>query len=132
MTIEELKQALKAATPGPLLIEYYDDFEDRIEITCEARKGKVAVAEIALGFKDSFDAQQKANARLIVEAINNLPKLLKVVEAVDIGCLERAGRWMSAAVEDPMVDAVCADNFAAALEQIAALRKAIEELNNGK
>lgn len=117
MTIEELKQALDAATPGPLFTEW-SEVSEALEITCEARKGVVGIAQIETGFSEDFDAEQKANARLIVEAVNNLPKLLKVAEAA------RTMLDGGMACEDFQRDFICER------EDIDALCKTLEELSD--
>lgn len=40
------------------------------------------------------------------------------------------GRWMSAALDDPLACAECKQDFGAALQQFETLHKALEELNN--
>ena len=72
MTIEELKQVLEAATPGP----WAYNFEEGDDYTT-IRAGEFEVADTW------FCPEMPANAYLIVEAVNNLPKLLKVVEERD-------------------------------------------------
>ena len=75
MTIEELKHALEAATPGPWVTatdpSHYDSHSEIY---------RVEDGEFVASTGGKWDTLE-ANARLIVEAVNNLPKLLKVVEA---------------------------------------------------
>ncbi len=78
-SIEEIKRLLSAATPGPMVSEW-NDFDETLVITCEARSGKVPVAEIQCGFVDSFDAEQTANAQLIVAAVNEIGGIIEQVE----------------------------------------------------
>ena len=85
MTIEELKQALEAATPGPW--EWQEDRwhggysgisnnQDKpVLYPNHANEGDWGAAWFD---EDELD---QANARLIVAAGNNLPALLKAVEA---------------------------------------------------
>ena len=98
MTIEELKKALEAATPGPW--EWYHDKGGdygAIQLAeCWMLRPGVLIADATDGTPGG-DAIDRANARLIVEAVNNLPKLLKVVEAAqtmlvtfELGCTEDA------------------------------------------
>lgn len=56
---------------------------DVIEITAEARFGKVGIATVSLGFLDAFDAEQRANAALIIAAPELLEALETLLEAVD-------------------------------------------------
>jgi hypothetical protein len=88
MTIEELKQALEAATPGPWH-RGQPSIDTRVELetclpyssvtVCAPRRGAPICVCTELGIED--DTFLDANTRLIVEAVNNLPALLKVVEA---------------------------------------------------
>ena len=82
MTIEELKQALEEATPGP-----WDLPLDGADIV-ESEKDFVPVGGCGCcgspWIKGETATEEKANARLIVEAVNNLPALLKVVEAAQV------------------------------------------------
>lgn len=83
MTIEELKQALEAATPGP--------WKDENVVVHPDMGGKHHTAHhihlpeqryaIRLGDDKGGERNCEANARLIVAAVNNLPALLKVAEA---------------------------------------------------
>ena len=109
MTIEELKQALEAATPGPWAF----NFEEGYGYTT-IRAGEFEVADTW------FCPEMPANARLIVEAVNNLPKLLKVVEAAKD--LPRLIDQASASRRD--VD------YIKVADEIELLRKALEELSN--
>lgn len=61
-------------TPGPWRVE--DDGRERLEITCAARKDRVAMAFVEVGFDEPFESEQEANARLIAAA----PALFEVVE----------------------------------------------------
>lgn len=54
-----------AWTPGPWSMDF-DDFHEVIEITAPSRKGHVPIAKIGVGY--IFDAAQRANAALIIEA----------------------------------------------------------------
>ena len=95
MTIEELKQALEAATPLPWAFNC-----EEVDVYTTIRAGEFEVA----------DAWLPANARLIVEAVNNLPALLKVAEAAENAV-------------DGVRPCLGAD--------LDALSKTLEELNNG-
>lgn len=82
MTIEELKQALEAATPGP--------WRDEAKIAQLDMGGRHLTTHhvhlpgwryaIRLGEDRGGEHNCEANARLIAAAVNNLPKLLKVAE----------------------------------------------------
>lgn len=72
VTRSELEQALEAATPRPWVF----NFEEGDDYTT-IRAGEFEVADTW------FCPEMPANARLIVEAVNNLPKLLKVAEAAE-------------------------------------------------
>lgn len=56
-------------TPVPWVV-YDNDADGYLEITAEARDGKIAIATIAIGFIQSFDDEQIANVAFIVEACN--------------------------------------------------------------
>jgi hypothetical protein len=77
MTIEELKQALEAATPGPWEVDASSDYGTAV---CENGNSFIAAWTRSMHRKNY---PHRANARLIVAAVNNLPALLKVVEAAD-------------------------------------------------
>ena len=96
MTIEELKQALEAATPGPWEIFETGTWPETNHFygigATKPGNGCYAVAAI-----EGWTKGEHPNARLIVAAVNNLPKLLKVVEereALQARCdkLEAAAR----------------------------------------
>lgn len=91
MTIEELKQALEAATPGPWRVVIDDDgnpLSGRPSV-CAAEEYDCSIVHWD-GFVQEFwrsargDKEIQANAHLIVEAVNNLPALLKVAEAAKV------------------------------------------------
>jgi uncharacterized protein (UPF0212 family) len=52
-------------TPGPWVVI---DTDGGLEVTAESRDGHVPIVEIELGFNEPFEAEQKANARLIAAA----------------------------------------------------------------
>jgi len=82
MTIEELKQVLEAATPGPWEIFETGTWPETNHFygigATKPGNGCYAVAAI-----EGWTKGEHPNARLIVEAVNNLPKLLKVAEERD-------------------------------------------------
>ena len=72
MTTDELRRLLQAATPGP----YQSD-------GCNVRAGRTPVAMRALAStEDDVEAQSRATMDMIAAAVNALPALLAVVEAV--------------------------------------------------
>ena len=110
--LDEIKQALEAATklfPAPWERDEYIN-----QIYCAKDRGAVVADPRGWGHltgflgldPDTAVEAQKANARLIVEAVNNLPALLKVAEAAE------------------------ACDFFDDFPSHANLRKALEELNN--
>jgi hypothetical protein len=70
---------MSAHTPGPWMFDGETD-DDVIEITAEARFGKVAIACIEIGFINEFDDEQRANARLIAAAPTLLEALRELVQ----------------------------------------------------
>ncbi len=117
MTIEELKQVLEAATPGPWRVVIDDDGNP-----LSGRPSVMSSEEYDCciihwdGFVQEYfrsargDKEIHANARLIVEAVNNLPALLKVAEAA---------RALQRSVTFPQQE-----------HWQGKLRKALEELND--
>lgn len=105
MSIEELKQAIEAATPGPWITA-----ADPSHYDSQSEIYRVEDGEFVASTGGKWDTLE-ANARLIVEAVNNLPALLKVAEAAR-GMLEAHPSKRSL--------------------KAPALRKALEELNNDK
>lgn len=123
MPIKELKQALEAATPGPW--NWHNDAHHPGKYEWSIQPG-VLEADGTDGTPGG-DKIDRANARLIVEAVNNLPKLLKVAEAAEEAVIaEDAG---FEAVNNGGDLTLAAERMSDAVE---ALRKALEELNNGK
>lgn len=55
-------------TPGPWEVVGDSACDDLLTIAAEGRAGKVAIAEIQIGFDEPFEAEQIANARLIAAA----------------------------------------------------------------
>lgn len=115
MTIEELKQALEAATLGPWAF----NFEEGDDYTT-IRAGEFEVADTW------FCPEMPANAHLIVEAVNNLPKLLKVAEAAQ--ALQVINTVIESRLSDELEDIERDVNAQEDAEN--ALRKALEELND--
>ena len=111
MTIEELKQAYEAATPGP----WGQNPFTPINIQLKSGLTICSMAAATARTEDGFQAELLANAHLIVAAVNNLPKLLKVAEA--------AGDYVQLNNQDAEIDEKG--------EAFYALHKALEELNNG-
>jgi hypothetical protein len=64
-----LPASVSGPTPGPWIV-YDDDTSDCLEITCDARDGKVAIATVSIGFETLFDSEQRNNAAFIVRACN--------------------------------------------------------------
>jgi hypothetical protein len=121
MTIEEIKQALEAATPLPW--ETFGETRPRplicsdgaVDYDNENVAGIIACTE-------GPNAERAPNARLIVEAVNNLPKFLKAVEAartLHVVCQT----LMNSDSED---EHVTLDEIDAYDEASDALRKALE------
>jgi len=110
MTVEELKQALEAATPGPFAC-------DPLDIGLVGNVSTVDGDPFAMTSERPERAgdvvrqkqQRQANARLIVAAVNNLPKLVAVAEAAE-NAVDGARPCLGADLD--------------------ALAKAIEELND--
>ena len=116
--LEELKQALEAATPGPWGQNPFTPINIQLKSGLTICSMGAATARSGSG----FEAELLANARLIVEAVNNLPKLLKVVEAAkDLPYL------YDQASADPY-DV----GYSQVSDEIELLREALEELNNDK
>ena len=101
--LAEIKAALEAATPGPWEVDASSDYGTAV---CENGNSFIAAWTRSM-HRQNYP--HRANARLIVEAVNNLPKLLKVAEAAR-GMLEAHPSKRSL--------------------KAPALRKALEELNN--
>lgn len=121
-SLEEIKRLLAAATPGPMVSEW-DDFAETLVITCEARTGKVPVAEIQCGFVDSFDAEQKANAKLIVAAVNEIGGIIEQMER-----LQKVADAASLVCDDAVADGVHPESFCeVGTPELDALRQALEE-----
>ena len=112
MTIEELKQAYEAATPGP--------WSWRADINAGEwnLSPGVLIASETDGTRGGDEIDQ-ANARLIVAAVNNLPKLLKVVEAAQ-----------GAVTPADYIKTPDEDLYAVSWERLETLRKALEEMND--
>ena len=114
MTIEELKQALEAATPGPWTFE-----SNRVG----SHDAIYAANEDCVG-----STAQQEDARLIVEAVNSLPKLLKVAEAAQtmLDAIDKG------AVDSEQIVPVPGDGppYRFHEEWAHHTRKALEELNN--
>ena len=107
MTIEELKQAIEAATPLPWKAMNGDKRNKNMH-----QKFGPVICKAPLSQAD-FD---------LLRAVNNLPKLLKVAEAAkDLPYL------YDQASADPY-DV----GYSQVSDEIELLRKALEELNNGK
>ena len=121
MTIEELKQALEAATPRPW--GWYNDQaadDGGIEASDWWSLGPGVLIADGTDGTPGGDGIDRANARLIVEAVNNLPKLLKVAEAAkDLPYL-----YDEASANPYDV------GYSQVSDEIELLRKALEELNN--
>jgi hypothetical protein len=77
MNIEELKQTLEAATPGP-----WTTAADPSHYDSQSEIYRVEDGEFVASTGGKWGTLE-ANARLIVAAVNNLPRLLKVVEAAE-------------------------------------------------
>ena len=78
-------------TQGPWRVE--DDGRERLEITCDARKDRVAVAFVEVGFDEPFESEQEANARLLSaapELFEALKILLKHVTSQHLSLEEQA------------------------------------------
>ena len=112
MTIEELKQAIEAATPLPWKAMNGDKRNKNMH-----QKFGPVICKAPLSQAD-FD---------LLRAVNNLPKLLKVAEAAEEAVnAEDAG---FEAVNNGGDLTLAAERMSDAVE---ALSKALEELNNGK
>lgn len=116
MTIEDLKQALEAATPGPW--ERIDlprnDLNPHGTAVVYVRDdavsdGRFHIAELSMFGRGG----NNADAHLIVEAVNNLPALLKVAEAAQDLLDNAEPKWGDKVIVHRSV--------------IQALRKALEE-----
>ena len=123
MTIEELKQVLEAATPGPWnrIDLPRNDLNPHGTSVVYVRDdavsdGRFHIAELSMFGRGG----NNADAHLIVGAVNNLPKLLKLAEAAQN--LPRLIDQASASRRD--VD------YIKVSDEIELLRKALEELNN--
>ena len=57
--------------------ELRETHEDQIEISTKSRAGMAPIATVEVGFKEPFDSEQRAYARLIAAA----PDLLAALEA---------------------------------------------------
>lgn len=121
MTIEELKQALEAATPLPWAV----DPQNLGAVGHVATNNGASVCQTQerpewAGDRKAMIEGRNRNAHLIVAAVNNLPALLKVVEAAkDLPYL------YDQASADPY-DV----GYSQVSDEIALLRKALEELND--
>lgn len=100
MTTTEARKVLGKATPGPWVVdEAYDEVSGHAVLgggeTGSIHEGSVAYAVRGAGLDP---AQDWANARAIVLAVNLTPALLDVAEAAErtpcatIGCFYAAGR----------------------------------------
>jgi hypothetical protein len=107
MTIEEIKQALEAATPLPWEVDASCDYGTAV---CENGNSFIAAWTRSV-HRQNYP--HRANARLIVEAVNNLPALLKVAEAAQDLLDNAEPKWGDKVVVHRSV--------------IQALRKALEE-----
>lgn len=119
MTIEELKQALEAATPGPWEQLQLGDMSDPYAgLKIKPLMGVLTIASLDLDDApvEDYNREQRANARLIVEAVNNLPALLKVARA--------AQAYMN------LKNIGTPSNSASATNAHNLLSKALEEFNN--
>ena len=105
--LEELKRALEAATPGPWRQNPFTPINVQLKSGLTICSMAAATAKTEYGFK----AELVANARLIVEAVNNLPKLLEVAQAAEKALAYPAEDEMRMRAQHP-------------------LRKALEELND--
>ena len=117
--LAEIKAALEAATPGPWITA-----ADPSHYDSQSEIYRVEDGEFVASTGGKWDTLE-ANARLIVEAVNNLPKLLKVAEAAEEAVIaEDAG---FEAVNNGGDLTLAAERMSDAVE---ALRKALEELND--
>jgi hypothetical protein len=92
---------MSAFTKGPWIV-YDDDSGNELEITCDARDGKVCIASIEIGFVKQFDYEQQANARLIASAPDLVEALAGLyADQVDYLTINKLGgmdnHWMKAA-----------------------------------
>ena len=125
-SLEEIKRLLAAATPGPLFTAW-SEASETLEITSAARKGMVGIAQIETGFNADFDAEQKANAELVVAAVNEIGGIIEQVE--------RLQKVADAAEELPdLYDDAMANpydvGYSQVSDQIEALRQALESLQS--
>jgi hypothetical protein len=130
--LDEIKQALEAATllfPDPWERDEHINqiycVEDRGAVVADPRGWGHLTGTLGLDPNTAVEAQ-KANARLIVEAVNNLPKFLKAVEAartLHVVCQT----LMNSDSED---EHVTLDELDAYDEASDALREALEALND--
>lgn len=132
MTIEELKQALEAATPGPWEIFETGTWPETNHFygigATKPGNGCYAVAAI-----EGWTKGEHPNARLIVAAVNNLPRLLKVAEASEPLARLAETHHARSPSEDYVPASLLWDLFTALHGETPAearQRKALEELNN--
>lgn len=120
-SLEEIKRLLEAATPGPW--ERIDlprnDLNPHGTAVVYVRDdavsdGRFHIAELSMFGRGG----NNADAHLIVEAVNNLPKLLKLAEA--------AQTMLDSGVADTMFPR----DFIVDRDEADFLRKALEELND--
>ncbi len=75
---------LSKATPRPWRVGGEDDW-DGIEITAASRKGMLEIVFVSVD--NVFEAEQRANAALIVKAVNERDELIEVLrDATDKLC----------------------------------------------
>jgi hypothetical protein len=125
MTIEELKQALEAATPLPWEVFETGAWPETNHFygIGATKPGNACYAVAAI---EGWTKGEHPNAHLIVEAVNNLPALLKVVEAA--AALQVINTVIESRLSDELEDIERDVNAQEDAEN--ALRKALKELNN--